>query len=224
METQCPTTTSSESSCHSIIISCCQGLPSCSRPAKNWLDNNESSGFAYCRHGSSGFYGAIREDNRHLAHFYLTSLTYNQLLECFNRESKFGDTLLIFAASLGRVGIGETMLNFLSDALSCSHDSRDLLLSDYIDYESSRGKIAIVESIRGRHAEMTNFLLLHHAALAPSRFFKMTPFDWGKVLGETELVDRMNRHLMINDVVTAIMKASSRHDFDAVSRLCEARN
>ena len=217
------TTAGNQSSCHATILSCCQGLPSCSRPAQNWLLPKDSSGFSFCRHGSNGFYGAIREDNHDLVHFFLTSLTHSQLLECFNRETCFGDTFLIFAAALGRVGIAKSLLNFLENALSCSGNSSRLLLSDYVDYESSRGKMAIVESIRGKHTEMTDLLLSFHATMThSSKFYKITPLEWGRILGQTELVDRINQHLTISDNVIGLMIASSRHDIDAVCRFSEA--
>jgi hypothetical protein len=122
-------------------VSCCQGQSSCRRQIEDWLHRDSQYGLRLCsKHLSHGIFGAIREDNSDLFHFYLTSLTKKQFINLINHETNFGDTLLIFAASLGRVAIARSLLNSFVDSIRF-HET-NLLLSDLVDYESKRGKVS----------------------------------------------------------------------------------
>lgn len=166
-------------------------------------------------------FGAIRENNRDLFNFFLSYMTHKQLINnCFH-ETCFGDTLTIFAASLGRVEVARDLINKLIDILD-SENTR-LLLSDFIDYESSRGKVPLVEAIRGKHRDMIDLLLSFRAQThLQSNLHKRTPMDWAKVSGQAALVERINEHREITDHVDKLFQAISMHDIDRVRILTEA--
>ena len=206
-----------------IQISCCQGHSSCSRLVREWLNENDSpTGLDSCRHGSNGLFGSIRKGNLGIFHFYLDSLTAQQLVQCCLHETSFGDTLLIFAASLGKVDAARALLHAFLDALASEYNTTDLLLSDFVDYESSRGKIALVEAIHGRHSDMVDFLLSFHAQTRkPSRLHKRTALDWARVTGQTDVVAQINEHNQIRDDMLKLFVAITKHDTDLVGRLTE---
>jgi ankyrin repeat protein len=109
------------------------------------------------------------------------------------------------------------------DICQLNSDGTELLLSDFVNYESKRGKIALIEAIRCKHLEMVNLLLSFHAdTRTSSRLHKKSALDWARMSGNIGLVDRINEHHQINDHVNALFTAISKHDFDAVCRLTKA--
>lgn len=207
-----------QKTCSNRRISCCQGTASCQKEIKQWLDANENK-LTLCRHNSSAVYGAIREDNIDLIQDFLVKLKH-QLLSVFSNETSLGDSLLTFAASLGRTAIVKAILDKMDDIVHDNNSS--IALSDLTDHETSRGKIALVEAVKNNHTASVTLLLSAGANPSrPSRTHNKSALDWARVLRNESLVDTISKHIELEQHVFDLFKAISIADAPTIHALID---
>lgn len=138
-----------EKTCRHKIIGCCQSR-SCCREIGDWLlvsngtQHEQFTSMATCRHNSSGIFGAIKENNIDLVQYFLIELK-DTLVKVLTHESKFGDTIITFACSLGRI---EVVKLFMKTIQRVVHSERGrLTMSDLIDFQTSKGKTPLIEAV-----------------------------------------------------------------------------
>ncbi|KAL9187869.1 hypothetical protein ACHAXT_006247 [Thalassiosira profunda] len=205
-----------ERCCPERTLSCCQGSAACSLKIRDWV--NEEQALA-CRHGSHGLFGAIREDNVELVQLFLLQRKPN-LASLFTHETAFGETILTYAASLGRSEIVRVLLKTIHTIVQNGSDT--FALSDLLDHETSRGKSAIVEAAKSNRQEVVAVLLAHHAnAQLPSRIHHKSALDWAVALGHDTIVEMIDEHVKLEEHARALFKAVAKFDVPAVKSLTD---
>ena len=185
------------------VVSCCQNNQSCQRSVKEWLLGET------CRHGSHGIFGAIRENNITLVAHFLTS-TYQQnsgnsegghgqdgILGM--EETQFGDTILSFACSQGRAEAVRLILEQSSTQ------------PDLVSRETRRGKTALLEAIRGGHADIVQMLLTHTNPPLPTVHGK-SALEWARLHKQNEISALLENHIQLTSCVSALLAATARRD------------
>ena len=214
-----------ERSCPSRIISCCQNSVSCQRKVKHWLEQapcaeNEAKKkvtLVLCKHNSNGLFGAMREDNLDLVAYFLRELKDN-LVQALTHESKFGDTIVTFASSLGRTAIVKVLVNTMK---SIVYQSKTLALSDLVDYETSRGKTPMVQAVKHNNAGVVSILLSHRANVKVlTKTHRKSALDWA-ALGNESILKMIQEHTQLEEHVCLLFKAISNCNFDRVQQLTE---
>ncbi len=131
-------------------------------------------------------------------------------------ETKFGDTCLTYASSLGRHSILTLLLDECKSIVQ--NYSEEIALSDLVNRESSRGKMAIIEAAKNAHIQVASALLLNSADvnLVPKTHCK-TALDWAATLEDEAMLALMNEHTQLSQRITSLFKAISNGDKDTVS-------
>jgi len=134
-------------------------------------------------------------------------------------ETVFGDTCLTFAASLGRLDI---VTLFLGEIKRIAHSEGEVAMSDLVNRETSRGKIAIIEAIKCGKADVVSTLLSNAASVKlPSKTHGKSALDWA-IIGKNEaMLAMINQHMQLSEHVTSLFKAISNRDKKAVVSLTE---
>lgn len=118
--------------------------------------------------------------------------------------------------------MARSLINAFIDAIAAA-DRTDLLLSDFVDYETSRGKLALVEAIRGKHHEMIDLLLSFNADTRNrSKLHRKSAIDWAKMTCQSDVVEKIADYHKIHDHLSELFSAITKHDIEAVRRLTEA--
>ncbi len=135
-------------------------------------------------------------------------------------ETKFGDTCLTYASSLGR----HSIVNLLLDECKSIVEkySVEIALSDLVNRESSRGKVAIIEATKNALIHVASALLSNSANvnLVPKTTRK-TALDWATTLKDEAMLELMNEHTQLSQRITSLFKAISNGDKDTVVSLVE---
>ena len=200
-------------------ISCCQNSPSpsCSRSLSQWLIEPPY----YCRHNSHALFGAIREDDYDLARYIIKQIGSEMMMTLLTtHETKFGDTCLTYASSLGTFNIVTLLLDECKSIVQ--KYSEEIALSDLVNRESCRGKVAIIEAAKNVHIQVASALLLNSADinLVPKTHCK-TALDWAVTLKDEAMLALMNEHTQLSQRITSLFKAISNGDKDTVVSLVE---
>eukprot|EP00984_Skeletonema_dohrnii_P020964 scaffold10364_cov155-Skeletonema_dohrnii-CCMP3373.AAC.1 len=134
-------------------------------------------------------------------------------------ETAFGDTCLTFAASLGRLDI---VTLFLGEIKRIAHSEGEVAMSDLVNRETSRGKIAIIEAIKCGKADVVSTLLSNAANVKlPSKTHGKSALDWA-IIGKNEaMLAMINQHLQLSEHITSLFKAISNRDKKAVVSMTE---
>ena len=201
-------------------ISCCQHSQSCSKLINDWLSVSSST-IITCRHNSNGIMGAIREDNADLVHYFLHTLDdADRLIDIFLHETNFGDTLLSFAACLGRCEIITVLINALSSIIQTQSDN--LTIADFVNLESSRGKTPIIEAVKHGRIGVVSILLKYEGnAKLPSKVHNKSALDWAVSLGHDAIASLIIAHCKLEEEVTSLLKAVSKGDESLVKSLTD---
>lgn len=168
-----------------------------------------------CRHQSSALFGAIRENNIDLVRHFLYVLNRDYLTYELIRETSFGDSVLTFAAALGRAEIIETLLNTMLIIVGDHSDT--MTMSDLVNHETSRGKVAIIEAVRCYHTDVVSILLAHNAnATLPSKTHKKSALDWANTLCDETMVKLINKRIHLEENVSSLFRAISKCDVEQI--------
>jgi len=177
------------------------------------------------RHHSNGLHGAIRESNIDLVNYFLHELKSN-LVDVLTHETKFGDSLLTYTVSsrnkedLLQSGIIQALPRAVKSVVR--EHSQTFAVSDFVDMETSKGKIAIIEAVKNNDADCVSLLLSHDAnAKRPSRIHKKSALDWAIALGHENISNMINDHLQLVDHVRNLFQAISKCDMAIVQSLTE---
>ncbi|KAK1746108.1 ankyrin repeat domain-containing protein [Skeletonema marinoi] len=198
-------------------ISCCQNSSTCSRPLQQWLLQSPT----FCRHNSNCLFGAIRENDVDLVKYIARQMGDEVMTELLTtHETAFGDTCLGFAASLGRLDIVTLFLDEIKRIASNSEVK--VAMSDLVNRETSRGKIAIIEAIKCGKVDVVSTLLSNAASVKlPSKTHGKSALDWA-IIGKNEaMLAMINQHLQLSEHITSLFKAISNRDKKAVVSLTE---
>ena len=169
-----------------------------------------------CRHESNGLFGAIREDNLDLFQYFLQELKDN-LVNILTHESRFGDTVLTFAGALGRSDVVQVLVKAIK---SIVYQSNTLAISDFVDYETSRGKMPIIEAAKNNNADVVSVLLSHHTnAKLMSKTHKKSALDWAIALGNESIARMINEHSLLEEHACSLFKAVSKFDISRIKPL-----
>ena len=135
-----------------------------------------------------------------------------------NHETIFGDTCLTFAASLGRLSI---VMLFLDESKRIAHSRRnDIAVSDIINRETSRGKMALIEAVKNGHVEVASTLITNSANIQlRSKIHYKSSLSWAVTLKNPAMLDMINKHIKLSVRNKSLFKAISNGDTEAVASL-----
>ncbi|KAL7550908.1 hypothetical protein ACHAWF_014118 [Thalassiosira exigua] len=171
------------------------------------------------RHGSHGLFGAIREDNVELVQHFLKELKPN-LVDVFQHETRFGDTILSYSALHGRSEIIRILLRAVESIVEKDKDA--LSVPDLVDYESRRGKVAIIEAARNNKVDTVSILLYHQAnANLRSKTHLKSAMDWAIILGHETIVGMIDEHTKLEERALCLFKSVTKFDTAKVEALTE---
>ena len=101
---------------------------------------------------------AIGKNDTAIISNFLIELDCSLLLQ----ETRFGDTILTYAASLGRVEIVRNLIRKIRSHVRIHN--HNLVVSDYVNHETCRGKTPLVEAVKNKHATVVSLLLSNGAS------------------------------------------------------------
>lgn len=173
-----------------------------------------------CRHGSNGLMGAIQENNVHLVRHFLFQIDCTLMHSLLTHETKFGDTLLTYAAALGRSEIVEVLIKAITSLHQITN--RTLAVSHLLDHETSRGKTPIIEAAKCNHADVVEILLRHQAdPKLPSKVHRKSAMDWALVLGHDDVINIIHDHVQLKERSLSLFMAVSKSDVPTIKSLID---
>ena len=133
-------------------------------------------------HQSNALMWAVQAKETKLVNYFLEQ-TENRGLDF---ETPFGDTPLTKAASMGNV----EMLALLIGRAQAD----GFFISDFVNYETGRGKTALSEAAKNDHHEACKFLVKHRAQIDyKTKFYRKTALDWASSLKCELALDALKR-------------------------------
>jgi ankyrin repeat protein len=195
-------------------ISCCQNSATCSRPLHQWLSPQ-----SFCRHNSNAIFGAIREDDIDLAKYIAKQIGDDMMTNLLtSHETVFGDTVLTYASSLGRLGI---VIFFLDEIkrIVAAH-SNTYAVSDLVNRETTRGKVAIIEAVKHGKADVVSTLLSNAGnAKMRSKTHGKSALEWAAICKDETTITAIQQHLQLSEHINSLFVAISNGDKEAVVSL-----
>jgi ankyrin repeat protein len=159
---------------------------------------------------------AIRINDTAIISNLLSELDCSLLLQ----ETRFGDTILTFAASLGRVEIVRNLIRKIQSHVRIHNHS--LVVSDYVDYETCRGKTPLVEAAKNKHASVVSLLLSSGANPTMStKMHNKSALSWATAMGHDRIVKLINDHIELECRVSILFRAVSTGDESKVKELID---
>jgi ankyrin repeat protein len=159
---------------------------------------------------------AIRKNDTAIISNLLTELEDCSLLL---QETRF-DTILTFAASLGRVEIVRNLIRKIQSHVRIHNHS--LVVSDYVDYETCRGKTPLVEAVKNNHASVVSLLLSSGANPTMStKMHNKSALSWATAMGHDSIVKLINDHIELEGRVSILFRAVSTGDESKVKELID---
>ncbi|KAL7471459.1 hypothetical protein ACHAXS_011740 [Conticribra weissflogii] len=206
--------------CPLRLLSCCQNISSCRQTINSWTTTNASNGklqLRLCRHKSNGFFGAIRENNIELVRYFLRVLKCS-LGDIFLQETCFGDNLLTFAATLGRTEIMDLLLIDIHTIVEENKGS--ITMIDFINRETARGKIPIIEAVKSNHIDLVTTLLSYGAdANLCTITHKKSALDWARVMNHDVVLKILQERIELETCVHRLFVAISHRDMPTIKTL-----
>ena len=198
-------------------ISCCQNSSACSRPLSEWLLQQPT----FCRHNSHGLFGVTRENDIDIAKYVVRQLGSEMMMTLLtSHETVFGDTCLTFAASLGRFDMVTLLLDEIMRIAQSNNEV--IAMSDLVNRETSRGKIAIIEAIRHRRIDVASALLSNAANIKLlSKTHGKSALEWAIAGNNEAMLAMINQHIQLSEHIKSLFKAISNSDKKAVVSLTE---
>ncbi len=137
-----------------------------------------------------------------------------------SQESKYGDTLLTYAAGLGRLDIVHDLIRKIRSLVQIHR--HNLTVCDFLDHETSRGKTALSEAVKNNHA-LVVCLLLHHRVDADksTKMHRKSALGWAKSMGHEAIAKMINDNAEFQYRVSLLFKAVSRSDVPKVKELID---
>ncbi len=196
-------------------ISCCQNSSSCSRPLQQWLLQPTTN----CRHNSNALFGVIRENDADLAKYIAKQMGSEMMTTLLTtHETAFGDSCLTYAASLGRLDIVTLFLDEISRIVQSN--SEILAISDLVNRETSRGKVAIIEAVKHGHVDVVSTLLSNGADVKlPTKTHGKSALEWAVIGRNESMLEMINHHMQLSEHITSLFKAISNGDKEEVISL-----
>lgn len=175
----------------------------------------------FCRHDSNGLFGAIRENDADLAKYIAKQMGCEMMTTLLRtHETAFGDTCLTYAASIGRLDIVTLFLDEIRRIARSK--SETIAISDLVNRETSRGKVAIIEAVKHGNVDVASTLLSNGANV------KLTSITHGKsalewaIIGRNEsMLEMINHHMQLGEHIASLFKAISNGDKEEVISLTE---
>jgi ankyrin repeat protein len=166
-------------------------------------------------------FGAIRENDVDLAKYIVKQMGSEMMMTLLTtHETVFGDTCLTFAASLGRLDIIALFLDEIKRIADSNGD--EIAMSDLVNRETSRGKIAIIEAIKHAPVDVASTLLLNAANVKlPSKTHGKSALDWAITVSNEAMLAMINQQLKLSEHIASLFKAISNGDKKAVVSLTE---
>ena len=164
-------------------------------------------------------FGSIREGDIDLVRYIAKQMGKEMMTTLLaSHETAFGDTILTFAASLGRLGIVTFFLDEIRRIVS--HSNGDMAISDLINRETTRGKVAIIEACKHGKVDVALALLLNAADVTlPSKTHGKSALEWAIIGKDKSMMAMINQHLQLSENITSLFKAISNGDKEAVISL-----
>jgi len=164
--------------------------------------------------------GAIQENNIHLVRHFLSQIDCTLMHSLLTHETKFGDSLVTYAAALGRTTIVEVLIKAITSLDQITN--RILAVSDLLDHETSRGKTPIIEAAKCNHADVVELLLRHQAdPKLASKVHRKSAMDWALVLGHDEIARIIHGHIQLKESSLSLFMAVSKSDVPTIKSLTE---
>jgi len=171
--------------CRLRKVSCGAKSDVCLRQVRCWLTQDmEGKRQLVCceNHQSNALMWAVQAKETKLVNYFLEQ-TENRGLDF---ETPFGDTPLTKAASMGNV----EMLSLLIGRAQAD----GFFISDFVNYETGRGKTALSEAAKNDHDEACKFLVKHRAQIDyKTKFYRKTALDWASNLKCEKALDALKR-------------------------------
>ncbi|KAL3770534.1 hypothetical protein ACHAW5_009562 [Stephanodiscus triporus] len=164
---------------------------------------------------------AIRRNNIDLVRNLLAGMDCSDLKDIvLSQESKFGDTLLTYAAGLGRLEIVHDLIGKIRSLVQVH--SHNLTVLDFLDHETSRGKTALSEAVKNNQSHVLSILFCHGANVSrPTKMHKKSALGWAKAMGNEAIIKMINDHAEMQYRVSLLFKAVSRGDVPKVKELID---
>ena len=160
---------------------------------------------------------AIRKNDTAIISKLLTELEDCSLLL---QETRFGETMLTFAASLGRVEIVHNLIRKIRSHVRIHNHS--LVVSDYVNYETCRGKTPLVEAAKNNHATVVSLLLSSGANPTMStKMHNKSALSWATAMGHDSIVKLINDHIELECRVSILFRAVSTDDESKLKELID---
>ena len=178
-----------------------------SRPPKRMISSTDHL---------SRWVDAIRKNDTAIISDFLTELDCSLLLQ----ETRFGDTILTYAASLGRVEIVRNLIRKIRSHVRIHN--HNLVVSDYVNHETCRGKTPLVEAVKNKHATVVSLLLSNGAsAILPTKMHNKSALSWATAMGHDIIVKLINDHIQLECRVSTLFRAVSAGDESKVKELID---
>jgi ankyrin repeat protein len=126
----------------------------------------------------SGYMDAIRQNNAILVRNLLAKVDCSVWEDTvLTHESKFGDTLLTYAAGLGRLDIVHDLVRKIESFVQLHR--HNLTVCDFLDHETRRGKTALSEAVKNNHPHVVSTLLKYRVdASKPTKMHRKSALGW----------------------------------------------
>jgi hypothetical protein len=116
-------------------------------------------------------------------------------------ETPFGDTPLTKASQIGNV-------EMLALLIGRAHADGSFFMSDFVNYETCRGKTALSEAAKANQPEAIKFLVEKRAKIDyKTKFYRKTAIDWAANMKNEEALDELKRaYKVIMDILVLFVK------------------
>ena len=167
----------------------------------------------------SGYMDAIRQNNAILVRNLLAKVDCSVWEDTvLTHESKFGDTLLTYAAGLGRLDIVHDLVRKIESFVQLHR--HNLTVCDFLDHETSRGKTALSEAVKNNHPHVVSTLLKYRVdASKPTKMHRKSALGWAKAMGHDAIAQMINDNAEFQYRVSLLFRAVSRGDVPKVKEL-----